>query len=84
MLKCAYCAQVRDQHWKVVMLPLLHPSWKMLLLFGMVVCSNLSYLVENVQYRVSKVISGAIHQTSTELVYSKLGWTHLKNNTNKG
>ena len=33
---------------------------------------------KKVHYRAGKIISGAIHRTSKELVYSKLEWVSLK------
>ena len=39
---------------------------------------ELSEMIERVQYRAGKIISGAIHRTSKEIVYSELGWESLK------
>ena len=39
---------------------------------------DLSEIVERVQYRAAKIVSGAIHRTSKELVYHELGWDSLK------
>ena len=33
--------------------------------------------IEQVQYRAAKIVSGAIHRTSKELVYKELGWHTL-------
>ena len=42
-------------------------------------CSKqLSDLIESVQYRAGKVVSGAIHRTSHELLYKELGWDRLE------
>ena len=47
-------------------------------------CSKqLSDLVENVQYRAAKIVSGAIHRTSHALVYKELGWEHLEERRKK-
>ena len=37
-----------------------------------------SDLIEQVQYRAGKIVSGAIHRTSKELVYQELGWSSLE------
>ena len=39
---------------------------------------DLSDLVESVQYRAGKIISGAIARTSHNLLYAELGWESLK------
>ena len=39
---------------------------------------DLSDLVESVQYRAGKIISGAIARTSHNLLYAELGWEGLK------
>ena len=42
-------------------------------------CSKqLSDLLENVQYRAAKIVSGAIHRTSHDIVYRELGWERLE------
>ncbi len=42
-------------------------------------CSNqLSDMLENINYRAAKIISGAIHRTSHNIVYGELGWESLK------
>ena len=41
-------------------------------------CSKqLSDLLENIQYRAAKIISGAIHRCSHDIVYNELGWEYL-------
>ena len=34
-------------------------------------------LVENVQYRAAKIVSGGIHRTSHNILYNELGWETL-------
>ena len=47
-------------------------------------CSKqLSDLIESVQYRAGKVVSGAIHRTSHELLYKELGWDRLEDRRKK-
>ena len=47
-------------------------------------CSKyLSDLVESVQYRAGKIVSGAIQQTSHELLYKELGWERLEDRRKK-
>ena len=47
-------------------------------------CSNqLSEMLENVQYRAAKIVSGAIHRTSHCTVYDELGWETLKRRRKK-
>ena len=41
-------------------------------------CSQqMSDLIESVQYRAAKIVSGAIHRTSHSIVYKELGWETL-------
>ena len=40
-------------------------------------------LIETVQYRAAKIVSGAIHRTSHEVVYSELGWETLEERRKK-
>ena len=44
---------------------------------------QLSDILENVQYRAAKIVSGAIHRTSHELVYNELGWEYLEERRKK-
>ena len=44
---------------------------------------HLSDLVESVQYRAGKVVSGAIHRTSHDLLYRELGWDRLEERRKK-
>ena len=37
----------------------------------------MSDLLESVQYRAAKIVSGAIHRTSHNIVYQELGWETL-------
>ena len=47
-------------------------------------CSkHLSDLLEGVQYRAGKIVSGAIHRTSHELLYKELGWERLEERRKK-
>ena len=47
-------------------------------------CSKyLSDLLEGVQYRAGKIVSGAIHRTSHELLYKELGWERLEERRKK-
>ena len=47
-------------------------------------CSKyLSDLVESVQYRAGKIVSGAIQQTSHELLYKELSWERLEDRRKK-
>ncbi len=47
-------------------------------------CSKqLSDLLESVQYRAAKIISGAIHRTSHDIVYRELGWEYLEERRRK-
>ena len=42
-------------------------------------CSKqMSDMLESVQYRAAKIISGAIHRTSHNIVYTELGWQTLE------
>ena len=40
-------------------------------------------LLESVQYRAAKIVSGAIHRTSHGVVYSELGWERLEQRRRK-
>ena len=40
-------------------------------------------LLEQVQYRASKIVSGAIHRTSHDFVYNELGWETLEQRRKK-
>lgn len=44
---------------------------------------QLSDLVESVQYRAAKIVSGAIHRTSHKIVYKELGWESLEERRRK-
>ena len=44
---------------------------------------HLSDLIESLQYRAGKIVSGAIHRTSHELLYTELGWEHLEEHRKK-
>ena len=35
-------------------------------------------MIERVQYRAAKIVSGAIHHTSHNVVYSELHWERLE------
>ena len=45
--------------------------------------SQLSDLLESVQYRAAKIVSGAIHRTSHNMVYSDLAWETLEDRRKK-
>ena len=40
-------------------------------------------LLENIQYRAAKIVSGAIHRVSHSVVYAELGWDSLKERRRK-
>ena len=44
---------------------------------------QLKDMVENVQYRAAKIISGATHRTSHKIVYKELGWEYLEERRKK-
>lgn len=50
--------------------------------YGSIVFDNCSKhseeLLDSVQYRAAKIVSGAIHRTSHNVVYSELGWERLE------
>jgi len=40
-------------------------------------------MIESVQYRAAKIVSGAIHRTSHNIVYNELGWERLEDRRRK-